>query len=138
MLLPTGTSVRIHIAAGVTDLRKGIDGLAMLARSVLKADRKAERPVGHPAFQGRAPRRWLCRIRARCRSQGGDGGGLLGAHATQVLRCRATDRLTDRRRSPAPDCYALSGRGEAPRSSACRADVVETAQSAPHLFAMRS
>ena len=38
MLLPTGTSVRIHIAAGVTDMRKGMDGLAMLVQNVLRAD----------------------------------------------------------------------------------------------------
>ena len=38
MLLPTGTSVRIHIAAGVTDMRKGMDGLAMLVQNVLRDD----------------------------------------------------------------------------------------------------
>lgn len=38
MLLPTGTSVRIHLAAGVTDMRKGMDGLAMLVQGVLGSD----------------------------------------------------------------------------------------------------
>lgn len=38
MLLPSGSSVRIHLAAGVTDMRKGMDGLAMLVQSVLRAD----------------------------------------------------------------------------------------------------
>ena len=52
-------------------------------------DRKAERPEAHlAAVQGRAPRRWLCRVRAA------DGQGrhrarrLLGAYAAQVLRSR--------------------------------------------------
>lgn len=50
MLLPTGTSVRIHIAAGVTDMRKGMDGLAMLVQNVLQADPFS----GHLfAFRGR-------------------------------------------------------------------------------------
>jgi transposase len=50
MLLPTGTSVRIHIAAGVTDMRKGMDGLAMLVQSVLGTDPFS----GHLfAFRGR-------------------------------------------------------------------------------------
>ena len=50
MLLPTGTSVRIHIAAGVTDMRKGMDGLAMLVERVLREDPFS----GHLfAFRGR-------------------------------------------------------------------------------------
>ncbi len=36
MLVPSG--VRVHIALGVTDMRKGLDGLAMLVREVLKRD----------------------------------------------------------------------------------------------------
>lgn len=36
MQLPVG--VRVHIAAGVTDLRKGLDGLAMLVQGVLRQD----------------------------------------------------------------------------------------------------
>ncbi len=36
MLVPSG--VRVHIALGVTDLRKGLDGLAMLVQEVLKQD----------------------------------------------------------------------------------------------------
>lgn len=50
MMLPGGTSVRIHIAAGVTDMRKGMDGLAMLVEGVLKEDPFS----GHLfAFRGR-------------------------------------------------------------------------------------
>ncbi len=50
MLLPTGASVRIHIAAGVTDMRKGMDGLAMLVQTMLRADPFS----GHLfAFRGR-------------------------------------------------------------------------------------
>ena len=34
--IPAG--VRIHLAMGITDMRKGFDGLAMLAQGVLKQD----------------------------------------------------------------------------------------------------
>lgn len=36
MMLPSG--VKVHIAAGVTDMRKGMDGLAMLVQGVLRED----------------------------------------------------------------------------------------------------
>ena len=36
MLVPSG--VRVHIALGVTDMRKGLDGLAMLVQGVLEQD----------------------------------------------------------------------------------------------------
>ena len=36
MMLPAG--VKVHIAAGVTDMRKGMDGLAMLVEAVLRED----------------------------------------------------------------------------------------------------
>ncbi|MEX1147339.1 MAG: IS66 family insertion sequence element accessory protein TnpB [Sphingomonadales bacterium] len=36
MMLPSG--VRVHIAVGVTDMRKGLDGLAMLVQGVLAED----------------------------------------------------------------------------------------------------
>ena len=50
MMLPTGASVKIHIAAGVTNMRKGMDGLAMLVEGVLKEDPFS----GHLfAFRGR-------------------------------------------------------------------------------------
>ena len=50
MLLPSGANVRVHIAAGVTDMRKGLDGLAMLVQNVLRADPFS----GHLfAFRGR-------------------------------------------------------------------------------------
>ena len=48
MMLPSG--VKVHIAAGVTDMRKGIDGLAMLVEGVLREDPFS----GHLfAFRGR-------------------------------------------------------------------------------------
>jgi transposase len=48
MLVPAG--VRVHIALGVTDLRKGLDGLAMLVQGVLEQDPFS----GHLfAFRGR-------------------------------------------------------------------------------------
>lgn len=50
IMLPAGTSVRIHIATGVTDMRKGMDGLAMLVQAVLREDPFS----GHLfAFRGR-------------------------------------------------------------------------------------
>lgn len=36
MFVPSG--VKVHIALGVTDMRKGLDGLAMLAQQVLELD----------------------------------------------------------------------------------------------------
>jgi hypothetical protein len=36
MLLPPG--VKVHLAFGYTDMRKGIDGLAMLVQGVLRQD----------------------------------------------------------------------------------------------------
>ncbi len=36
MMLPSG--VKVHIAAGITDMRKGMDGLAMLVEAVLRED----------------------------------------------------------------------------------------------------
>ncbi len=36
ILGPAG--VRVHIALGVTDMRKGLDGLAMLVQGVLEQD----------------------------------------------------------------------------------------------------
>ncbi len=48
MMLPSG--VKVHIAAGVTDMRKGMDGLAMLVEAVLREDPFS----GHLfAFRGR-------------------------------------------------------------------------------------
>ncbi len=47
-LVPSG--VRVHIALGVTDMRKGLDGLAMLVQGVLEQDPFS----GHLfAFRGR-------------------------------------------------------------------------------------
>ena len=36
MILPAG--VKVHLALGVTDMRKGMDGLATMAQEVLKKD----------------------------------------------------------------------------------------------------
>ncbi len=48
MLVPSG--VRVHIALGVTDMHKGLDGLAMLVQEVLRQDPFS----GHLfAFRGR-------------------------------------------------------------------------------------
>ena len=48
MLVPIG--VKVHIALGITDMRKGLDGLAMLVQEVLRQDPFS----GHLfAFRGR-------------------------------------------------------------------------------------
>jgi transposase len=48
MLVPGG--VKVHIALGITDMRKGLDGLAMLVQEVLQRDPFS----GHLfAFRGR-------------------------------------------------------------------------------------
>ena len=39
-LLPSG--VKIHVALGITDMRKGLDGLAMLIQGTLKQDSFAD------------------------------------------------------------------------------------------------
>ena len=50
MLLPTGPNVQIHIAAGVTDMRKSMDGFAILIENLLRPDPFS----GHLfAFRGR-------------------------------------------------------------------------------------
>lgn len=50
MLIPSGTAVRIHIAVGITDMRMGMDGLAILTERVLHKDPFS----GHLfAFRGR-------------------------------------------------------------------------------------
>ncbi|KCZ53268.1 IS66 family insertion sequence element accessory protein TnpB, partial [Hyphomonas chukchiensis] len=36
MIVPAG--VKVHLALGYTDMRKGIDGLTMLVQDVLKKD----------------------------------------------------------------------------------------------------
>jgi transposase len=48
MLLPAG--VKVHVALGITDMRKGLDGLAMLVQGTLQQDPFS----GHLfAFRGR-------------------------------------------------------------------------------------
>ena len=50
-LLPSG--VKIHVALGITDMRKGLDGLAMLVQGVLKQDPYSGVAVPVPRPQGR-------------------------------------------------------------------------------------
>ena len=48
MLLPAGT--RVHLVVGITDMRKGLDGLAMMVQGILEQDPYS----GHLfAFRGR-------------------------------------------------------------------------------------
>ncbi len=77
MLVPSG--VRVHIALGVTDMRKGLDGLAMLVQGVLEQDPFS----GHLfAFRGRKANLikivfWdgtgLCLFTKRCRRSMSEG-----------------------------------------------------------------
>ena len=49
-MMPTSSGMKVHLALGYTDMRKGMDGLAMLVQGVLKADPFS----GHLfAFRGR-------------------------------------------------------------------------------------
>ena len=49
-MMPAPSGMKVHLALGVTDMRKGMDGLAMLVQGVLKSDPFA----GHLfAFRGR-------------------------------------------------------------------------------------
>ncbi len=49
-MIGPGTGVRVYLACGVTDMRKGIEGLSMLAQDVLR-----QKPTGGAvfAFRGR-------------------------------------------------------------------------------------
>lgn len=55
MQVPVG--VRVHIAAGVTDLRKGLDGLAMRGQRVLRQD-----PISGHLFAFRGTRANLVKL----------------------------------------------------------------------------
>ena len=49
-MMPTSSGMKVHLALGYTDMRKGMDGLAMLVQGVLKTDPFS----GHLfAFRGR-------------------------------------------------------------------------------------
>ncbi len=49
-MMPASSGMKVHLALGYTDMRKGMDGLAMLVQGVLKADPFS----GHLfAFRGR-------------------------------------------------------------------------------------
>ena len=52
-LLPPG--VKVHLAFGYTDMRKGIDGLAMLVQEVLPAGSLLGPPVRVPGPEGQPP-----------------------------------------------------------------------------------
>ncbi len=83
MLVPSG--VRVHIALGVTDMRKGLDGLAMLVQEVLK-----QYPFSGHLFAFRGRKANLIKIVFR------DGTGL----------CLFTKRLEER-------CFPWPGTDEA-------------------------
>jgi transposase len=56
-LLPPG--VKVHLAFGYTDMRKGVDGLAMLVQGVLRKDPFSGQLF---VFRGRRPTsRWTAR-----------------------------------------------------------------------------
>jgi hypothetical protein len=47
---PSPTSVKVHLAFGYIDMRKGIDGLAMLVQGVLRQDPFSGRACGEEAI----------------------------------------------------------------------------------------
>ena len=47
-MIGPGTGVRVYLACGVTDMRKGISGLAMLAQTVLR-----QKPASGAVFVAR-------------------------------------------------------------------------------------
>jgi transposase len=50
-MIGPGTGVRVYLACGVTDMRKGIEGLAALAQDVLR-----QKPTGGAVFAFRGKR----------------------------------------------------------------------------------
>jgi transposase len=50
-MIAPGTGVRVYLACGVTDMRKGINGLSALAQNVLR-----QKPTGGAAFAFRGRR----------------------------------------------------------------------------------
>ena len=50
-MIAPGTNVRVYLACGVTDMRKGIGGLAAIAQDVLR-----QKPAGGAAFAFRGRR----------------------------------------------------------------------------------
>jgi transposase len=50
-MIGPGTGVRVYLACGITDMRKGIEGLAALAQDVLR-----QKPTGGAVFAFRGKR----------------------------------------------------------------------------------
>ncbi|MGO4138888.1 IS66 family insertion sequence element accessory protein TnpB [Rhizobium leguminosarum] len=44
-MIGPGTGVRVYLACGITDMRKGVEGLAALAQDVLR-----QKPIGGAVF----------------------------------------------------------------------------------------
>ncbi|TYB86638.1 IS66 family insertion sequence element accessory protein TnpB [Oceaniovalibus sp. ACAM 378] len=68
-MIGPGTGVRVYLACGVTDMRKGIAGLAASAQDVLH-----QKPTSGAVFAFRAlrcarlvPTRWICNTRLPAR-----------------------------------------------------------------------
>jgi transposase len=55
MIVPAG--VKVHLALGYTDMRKGMDGLAMLVQGTLKQD-----PFSGHLFCFRGKKSWMLKI----------------------------------------------------------------------------
>lgn len=100
-LRPSG--VKVHLALGFIDMRKGIDGLAMLVQGVLRQDPFSghlfvSRGRSHPAkFRGRSASRRLSRLRAAWQRH--QPRRLLGTWSTQILQRASSHQLADRRRN---------------------------------------
>ena len=86
-MIGPGTGVRVYLACGITDMRKGIGGLAMLAQDVLR-----QKPTGGAvfAFRGRRGDRlkllyWDGQGRVPQRGVGSDGEAVREARPRGAL-----------------------------------------------------
>lgn len=51
-MIPLPPSTKVYLACGATDMRKGLDGLAVLAQQVLAENRKRCFPPTWPELSG--------------------------------------------------------------------------------------
>ncbi len=85
-MIGPGTGVRVYLACGVTDMRKGIAGLAALAQDVLR-----QKPTGGAVFAFRG------RKGDRLKLLYWDGQGF-----ASITRCSSAGAFPGRTRPPVP------------------------------------
>lgn len=104
-LLPAG--LKVHLALGYTDMRKGMDGLALLVQEVLQQD-----PFTGHLFVFRGRRANLIKIVFW------DGTGLC---LLEGPTCQCHHGAASRPSHPSSWRYAVSSRPEREQGSTCRA-----------------